>query len=301
MPVELIGHSSRFKAVIHALTLLAQQDCPVWLTGEPGVGKKTLGQWLHQLSPRKSQPLVVFESALTHNDPQHLALEAAAQDAHTGTLLVADALHLTPQSQALLQRLLQSSPPSRIVVTSQVPAEQPPWAQLTVLYDNRISIPALRERQDDISRLTDHFLNQCAHTLEIAPKQLDNKAREVLNHYAWPGNLRQLKSVCRWLTLMVMAETVSAQDLPAEILAGNQAQAEQWVASLSVWAQQKLEAQEPNLFINALSLCEHSLIKAALQQTQGRRQEAAKLLGIGRNTLTRKLHEFSAPTKPNKE
>lgn len=305
MPADLIGPSASLTAARQALALLAPLQCPVWITGETGVGKKLAGRYLHQLSQGKTQQLIVFDCLAISPDQHLAALESAAQKASGASLLIADALQLSPESQPYLLSLLSShhSLNFRLIISSQPASEHlaPPWFAVKALTDNRIDIPPLNERPQDIVALLEHFLEQYAQEFDVAPKQLDSKALEVLTHYSWPGNIRQLKGCCRWLTLMVIKDQVGVQDLPPEILSFSQEKAEQWVLSLSLWAQKKLEDNEPQLLNNALSLFEHTLIKAALKHTGGRRQEAAKLLGIGRNTLTRKLHEFSINPKPDKE
>lgn len=305
MPVDLIGPSASLTAVRQALALLAPLQCPVWVTGETGVGKKLASRYLHQLSQGKTQQLIVFDCIATHPDQHLAALESAVQEANGGTLLIADALQLSPAGQQYLLSLLSNhlSLNLRLIISSQPSSEHlaPPWLAVEALTGNRVVIPPLNERPQDIVALLEHFLEQYAQEFDVSPKQLDSKALEVLTLYSWPGNVRQLKSCCRWLTLMVIKDLVGVQDLPPEILSFSQEKAEKWVLSLSLWAQKKLEDNEPQLLNNALSLFEHTLIKAALKHTGGRRQEAAKLLGIGRNTLTRKLHEFSINPKPDQE
>lgn len=303
MPVDLIGHSPSLVAIKQAISLLAPLQCPVWITGDTGVGKKLVGRYLHQLSRNKDQCFIVFDCSTITTDQQLSALETAVETASNGTLLIADAPLLSSNGQQYLLSLLNNykTLSVRIIITSQAPPLMTPWASLSIIAESRVDIPPLAARSEDIAILTHHFLQQSAQELDVIAKQLDNKALDVLSYYSWPGNVRQLKSCCRWLTLMVTKDDIGMQDLPPEILSFSQEKAEQWVLSLSLWAQQKLESGETHTLNSALPLFEHTLIKAALKHTGGHRQEAAKLLGIGRNTLTRKLHEFSINPVHNKE
>ncbi len=305
MPVDLIGHSPNLVAIKHAASLLAPLQSPIWITGDAGVGKKLTARYLHQFGSGKNKSLIVFDCSTYTSDQQLPALQASVAAATAATLLIADALYLSLDSQQYLLYLLNNYGclNVRLIITSQAPVTHliPPWAALSIIAENRLDILPLSARSDDIAILAEYFLNQCAQELETSSKQLSSKALEVLSYYSWPGNIRQLKSCCRWLTLMVVKNDIGMHDLPPDILSFSQEKAEQWVQSLALWVQHKLEAGEANALNNALPLFEHTLIRAALKHSGGRRQEAAKLLGIGRNTLTRKLHEFSINSKQDKE
>src|SRR5690554_6613920 len=197
MPADLIGPSASLTAARQALALLAPLQCPVWITGETGVGKKLAGRYLHQLSQEKTQQLIVFDCLAISPDQHLAALESAAQKASGASLLIADALQLSPESQPYLLSLLSShhSLNFRLIISSQPASEHlaPPWFAVKALTDNRIDIPPLNARPQDIVALLEHFLEQYAQEFDVAPKQLDSKAIEVLTHYSWPGNIRQLK------------------------------------------------------------------------------------------------------------
>ncbi len=158
----------------------------------------------------------------------------------------------------------------------------------------RLHIPPLRERREDIVALTRHFLAAVADELGVEAKTVAAQTAQVLARYQWPGNVRQLENVCRYLTVMAPAREVHTDDLPPELRApGNAAvDAGDWEAALARWAQARLAAGEAGILADALPRFERTMIRAALELTGGRRRDAARLLGWGRNTLTRKIAEL---------
>ena len=159
----------------------------------------------------------------------------------------------------------------------------------------RINMPPLNERREDISILTEYFLNEAANELSVEVKQLDTDTQAYLSTLPWQGNVRQLQNTCRWLTVMSPGKTVHMEDLPSDLQqsentdSGNQ----EWENSLRRWADQKLVRGDQNLLDDAVPKFEKIMIEVALAHTGGRRQDAAKLLGWGRNTLTRKIKEMN--------
>ncbi|AYA41771.1 nitrogen regulation protein NR(I) [Xenorhabdus nematophila] len=170
----------------------------------------------------------------------------------------------------------------------------------------RMQLPPLRDRVEDIPRLAHHFLQQTAKELGVEAKVLHPDTEIALMRLPWSGNVRQLENVCRWLTVMAASKEVLVQDLPAD-LPGSQAPEptenvlpslsasdsyENWSALLAEWAQHVLKEGKTDLLSDALPLLERTLLNCALKYTNGHKQEAARLLGWGRNTITRKLKEL---------
>jgi len=159
----------------------------------------------------------------------------------------------------------------------------------------RVHLPSLRERREDIPLLMQHFLQQAALELEVEVKVLLPEAEAYLKVMDWPGNVRQLENLCRWLTVMAPGNEIRLDDLPAELKQsqhdGNPT-GEGWEAALKSWADKQLVNGEQCLLKEALPAFERIMIEAALARTGGRRQDAARLLGWGRNTLTRKIKEL---------
>ncbi|QEP44919.1 nitrogen regulation protein NR(I) [Ectothiorhodospiraceae bacterium BW-2] len=176
----------------------------------------------------------------------------------------------------------------------------------------RIHIPSLRERREDIPLLIKYFMQQAAEELKVDAKRVNSEVLHYLSRLDWPGNVRQLQNSCRWLTVMSPGQEVRLDDLPPELRQQRQTQTavtestalmpaprlaskdsdNSWLPPLRRWAQQQLERGHHDLLNLALPQFERTLIEVTLQQVGGRRQEAARLLGWGRNTLTRKIKEL---------
>lgn len=166
----------------------------------------------------------------------------------------------------------------------------------------RIQLPALRERKEDIPALLNLFLQKAVEKLAVdddtaGPKNIDANAMSYLTSLSWPGNVRQLENTCHWLAVMTSGPTVHITDLPAELLSDNPANNDDnvgdWKQALLIKVHQQLLSGETEIAANIVSDVEKILIDAALQKTNGRKNDAAKLLGWGRNTLTRKVKELN--------
>ena len=183
----------------------------------------------------------------------------------------------------------------------------------------RLRLPPLRERREDIAVLTRHFLQQSAQQLGVEAKRISEAAIELLQNFAFPGNVRQLENICHWLTVMAPAQAIEPKDLPPEVLmsepatpsqalsasapaaSANQvpakpvvlnAPSENWQAGLEAEAMSLLASGRVDVWDEMTRRFEASLIQTALAHTRGRRIDAAHKLGIGRNTITRKIQEL---------
>ncbi len=180
----------------------------------------------------------------------------------------------------------------------------------------RLRLPPLRERREDIPLLARNFLQESSRELGVEPKRLSDAALARLMAFDFPGNVRQLQNLCHWLTVMAPSQVVEAKDLPPEVLeaqptpTSNDAAptvpppageaptlvptvaAQDWVRQVAVEAAQDFVRGDAGVWDRFSQRFEASLIEAALAHTRGRRIEAARLLGIGRNTITRKIQEL---------
>lgn len=164
----------------------------------------------------------------------------------------------------------------------------------------RIHIPALKDRKEDIPQLCEHFLIQAAKELGVEAKSLSKQAAEFLSNYAWPGNVRQLENTCRWLTVMASGKDILLDDLPPEILdkptyassASTNQVSDDWVSAFESWLDQAFGDGKSDISAEAQPAFERALIEVALKHTRGHKQDAAKRIGWGRNTITRKMQEL---------
>ncbi|KQT13616.1 nitrogen regulation protein NR(I) [Ramlibacter sp. Leaf400] len=187
----------------------------------------------------------------------------------------------------------------------------------------RLRLPALRERREDIPMLARHFLQQSAKQLGVEPKRISEAALVRLGTFAFPGNVRQLENICHWLTVMAPAQLIEPKDLPPEVMAGapeavtarapvesaarpveaspvtapvpavaGAVEPGNWEAGLEAEAMELLASGRHDVWDTLNKRFESRLILTALANTRGRRIEAAQKLGIGRNTITRKIQEL---------
>jgi two-component system, NtrC family, nitrogen regulation response regulator GlnG len=165
----------------------------------------------------------------------------------------------------------------------------------------RIHIPRLRDRREDIPRLTRHFLARAAEELEVETKLLRPETEKYITGLNWPGNVRQLENFCRWITVMASSREVRIEDLPPELFEpqAQTSNTQSWTQLLQSWADQELNLGHTNILDHAMPEFERTMIEVALRHTLGRRRDAALLLGWGRNTLTRKIKELGMATGPD--
>jgi two-component system nitrogen regulation response regulator GlnG len=160
----------------------------------------------------------------------------------------------------------------------------------------RIHLPALRERREDIPALLRLFLQRATEQLGMGPKKLLPEVEQYLSTLDWPGNVRQLENTCHWLAVMTSGQSIHLSDLPGDLQSGGLSPAQpasaNWQESLQKQVEQVLASGKANLIADLIPQVETILIKAALKQTRGRKNDASKLLGWGRNTLTRKIKEL---------
>jgi two-component system nitrogen regulation response regulator GlnG len=322
---SLIGQAPAMQEVFRSIGRLAGSSMTVLITGESGTGKELVAQALHQHSPRADKPFValntsaiaaeLLESELFgHEKGAFTGADARRvgrfEQANGGTLFLDEIGDMSPALQTRLLRVLAESEFYRvggqasikvdvrvIAATNQDLARavkesrfrEDLYHRLNVI---RVNTPPLRQRRADIPLLFNHYLAEAAKELDAPAKAIDAEALQALQNYDWPGNVRQLVNVSRRLTVTAPGSVISSRDIP-EDLGGDDAQNRatgEWTRSLAVWAQTQLGGTtKESLLDTALPEFEKTLIRIAMAQTNGRRQDAAKLLGWGRNTLARKM------------
>jgi two-component system nitrogen regulation response regulator GlnG len=323
---ELLGRAPAMQKVFRAIGRLSRSSVTVLITGESGTGKELVARALHEHSPRAGRPFIALNTSAIPADLLESELFGHEKGAFTGadsqrrgrfeqadggTLFLDEIGDMSTPLQTRLLRVLAENEfyrvggqtPIRVDVrviaaTHQNLEERVQrglfredlYHRLNVI---RIELPPLRARREDVGDLLQHYMTVAAKELGVEPKTLSRGAIERLNVYEWPGNVRELVNLCRRLTVLAPGTEVHLDDLPLELLAPmNESPAADWATALGAWADRQAASNASALLDEALPEFERVLIRVALRRTQGHRQDAAKLLGWGRNTLTRKLKEL---------
>lgn len=329
---EIIGEAPAMQEVFRAIGRLSSSNITVLITGESGTGKELVASALHRHSPRANKPFIAINTAAIPRDLLESELFGHERGAFTGaqtsrrgrfeqadggTLFLDEIGDMPAELQTRLLRVLASGEfyrvgghePVRVDVRIVAATHQnleklvkegkfreDLFHRLNVI---RVHLPAMRERRTDVGLLMRHYLSVAAKELNVEVKVLRPETEQYLTRYDWPGNVRQLGNVCRWLTVMAPGPEIHIEDLPPELrVAAPAAQgAEDWESALRCWADTRLGRGEGALMDVATPQFERTMIDVALTHTGGRRQEAARLLGLGRNTLTRKIKELGMEGK----
>jgi two-component system nitrogen regulation response regulator GlnG len=310
---ELLGRAPAMQQVFRAIGRLARSSVTVLITGESGTGKELVARALHEHSPRAGKPFIALNTSAIATDLLESELFGHERGAFTGadaqrrgrfeqadggTLFLDEIGDMSVSLQTRLLRVLAEGEfyrvggqtPIRVDVRVIAATHQDLEHRLNVI---RVELPPLRARGEDIPDLLHHYLQVAARELGVEQKALAADALARLTVHAWPGNVRELVNLCRRLSVLAPGSVVHLADLPPEIAAADAAPAQaDWMTRLGSWAEAQLAAGGAPLLDAALPQLERVLIRAALKRTHGHRQEAAKLLGWGRNTLTRKLKDL---------
>lgn len=318
----MIGHAPAMQDVFRAIGRLSNTSVTVLITGQSGTGKELVARALHQHSPRAEQPFIALNMAAIPSELVESELfghekgaftgatqrrQGRFEQAHGGTLFLDEIGDMPLAVQTRLLRVLADgqfypigsyqpvSVDVRIIAATHQPLEQRVadglfredlLHRLNVI---RLKLPTLAERASDIPQLAQFFLQQAAHELGVAVKRLSVAAEQQLCSAPWPGNVRQLENTCRWLTVMAPSQLVEVNDLPEELQQPRAATSNDWQQHLKQLLQQQLAAGNSEILAQLLPQLEQLALELALEHTQGHKQQAAALLGWGRNTLTRKL------------
>ncbi|MGA0033806.1 MAG: nitrogen regulation protein NR(I) [Burkholderiales bacterium] len=323
---EILGQAPAMQEVFRAIGRLSQSHATVMITGESGTGKELVASALHRHSPRAGRPFIAINTAAIPKELLESELFGHERGAFTGaqnmrrgrfeqaeggTLFLDEIGDMPQELQTRLLRVLSDGNFYR------VGGHQPIKANVRVIAAThqdlearvkqglfredlfhrlnviRLRLPALRERREDIPLLARFFLQKSARELGVEPKRLSEATLNYVSMQDLPGNVRQLENLCHWLTVMAPAATIEVKDLPPEMRAESTVtSADDWIAALGREAEMRLHRGETGIMDELTRQFEKALILKALAQTGGRRIEAAQLLGLGRNTLTRKIQEL---------
>jgi len=330
---EILGQAPSMQEVFRAIGRLSQSNATVLITGESGSGKELVAQALHRHSARASKPFVAINTAAMPKDLLESELFGHERGAFTGaqamrrgrfeqaeggTLFLDEIGDMPPDLQTRLLRVLSDGnfyrvgghqpikSNVRVIAATHQNLEarvkdgqfrEDLYHRLNVI---RLRLPSLRERREDIPLLARHFLAKSAKELGMEAKRLTEAAMNYLSAHDFPGNVRQLENVCHWLTVMAAGQSIEINDLPPELREeSSRVQGSDWIGALSREAEKALARGESGIMDSLSRQFEKVLIAKALAHTGGRRIEAANLLGIGRNTITRKIQELGLEDKGN--
>ncbi len=323
---EILGKAPAMQDVFRAIGRLSQSHATVLITGESGTGKELVARALHRHSPRAPKPFIAINTAAIPRELLESELFGHERGAFTGaqamrrgrfeqaeggTLFLDEIGDMPAELQTRLLRVLSEGNYYR------VGGHQPIKANVRVIaathqdLDERVQqgsfredlfhrlnvirlrLPPLRERREDIPLLARHFLGKSARELGVEVKRLSDATVTYLAAQDFAGNVRQLENLCHWLTVMAPSVNVEVKDLPVELRREAATAAIQgWVDVLEKEVELRLSRGETAIMDDLSRRFEKALIVKALAHTHGRRIEASQLLGLGRNTLTRKVQEL---------
>jgi len=326
---EIIGEAPAMQEVFRAIGRLSNSNITVLINGESGTGKELVAHALHKHSPRRNAKFIALNMAAIPHDlieselfgHEKGAFTGAAQrregrfeQANGGTLFLDEIGDMPPEAQTRLLRVLADGEFYRVGGHTSVKVDvriiaathqnleelvesnrfrEDLYHRINVI---RVHLPKLTDRREDIPQLMTHFFHRAAKELEMEPKSLSREAEDFFCAMEWPGNVRQLENICRWLTVMAAGREVLLTDLPPELkaedAAGELRVQGDWQQMLRRWSERELKSGRRDILSQAVPDFERTMIETALAHTSGRKKDAAELLGWGRNTLTRKLQEY---------
>ena len=328
---EIIGEAPAMQEVFRAIGRLSRSSISVLINGQSGTGKELVAQALHRHSPRAANPFIALNMAAIpadlveselfgHEKGSFTGAQNARQgrfeQANGGTLFLDEIGDMPLDVQTRLLRVLADGQfyrvgghqsvtvDVRIIAATHQNLEQRVtegkfredlFHRLNVI---RIHLPSMAERREDIPLLARHFLRRAARELDVETKTLSKETEKVISQLPWPGNVRQLENVCRWLTVMASGQEVLPGDLPPEIhinshVSSDSHEQNDWPTLLAAWTDKQLRDGQYDILNDAMMTFEKVMLERALQHTHGHKQDAARRLGWGRNTLTRKLKELN--------
>ncbi len=324
--VDIIGESKSMQDVFRSIGKLSSTIATVLIQGESGTGKELIAKSLHKNSPRNDMPFIALNMA---DIPKELVESelfghekgsftgavdkriGRFEQANGGTLFLDEIGDMPLDSQTRLLRVLSNKEfyrvggdkPIKVDVriiaathqnlnnlVSQKNFREDLFYRLNVI---KINVPPLRDRKEDISDLSKYFLKKYSDSLDEDLRVISDEALNLLIKFDWPGNVRQLENVCYWLTLMSPSQNIKTQDLPIEVkeFEVSDIPSSSWEDGMQIWLKNVSMNIESGLSDIAISKIEKMLIRTALERSNGKKNDAALILGWGRNTLSKKMKE----------
>ena len=324
--LDIIGESQAMQNVYRAIGKLSNTIATVLIQGESGTGKELIAKSLHKNSPRHDMPFIALnmadipkelvESELFGHEKGSFtgAVDKRVgrfEQANGGTLFLDEIGDMPLDSQTRLLRVLSNKEfyrvggdkPIKVDVriiaathqnlnnlVSQKHFREDLFYRLNVI---KIDVPPMKDRKEDIDDLSKYFLKNYSDSLDEDLRVLSEDAKNIMMKYDWPGNVRQLENVCYWLTLMSPNQNVKAQDLPTEVKEYEivDVPSSSWEDGMKNWLKNVSLNIDSGLSEIAITKIEKMLIKTALERSNGKKNDAAQILGWGRNTLSKKMKE----------
>lgn len=309
--MDVIGSSPAMQEVFAVIARLKKSEINALISGELGTGKEIIARKLHENSPRSQKPFIRFSVDGLTEDLIEPEIVRSLEIADGGTLFIDEISNMSMPIQTILFKVLSEKRFFKLDENQEVKVDVRLLASTAYSLEKRIQqqqfredfyhrlnvvhihVPPLRQRKEDIALLIKHFLETSANELNIEKKQLTAGAMELMLSYQWPGNVLELENMCRHLTLMQESTLLMKESLPQflQSLSANEVQTN-WLKALQADAQTRLNMGQADIYSGFIKKVEKELIQVALEYTKGHKQSAAKKLGLGRNTLTRKLKEL---------
>ena len=324
---QIIGNSPVMQNLFKQIGKLSKSEASILITGESGTGKELVAKAIHDNSIRKNKPFIALNSAAIPKDlleSELFGYEKGAftgafnskkgyfEEANEGTLFLDEIADMPLELQAKLLRVLNDGIFQKLGSNSSIKSNvriiaathqnllqkideqnfrEDLFHRLNVI---SIKLPPLRERGDDILLLSKYFLSQSAKELNTPSKYLNEETQNYFKKLNWTGNIRQLRNICHWLLVMSPGKEVGISDLPTEILKENvySNHSGKWDEIVSSLIKEDISKKTPNIFEKYINLLEKILIQTALNENKNKKIQAASTLGIGRNTISRKIDEL---------
>ena len=325
---EIIGQAQSMQEVFRAIGRLSKSNATVLLNGESGSGKELVANAIHNNSDRRDFPFIAINTAAIPKDLLEAELFGHEKGSFTGaqnlrkgrfeqsdkgTLFLDEIGDMPMELQTRLLRVLSDGKFYRIGGQESIQVDvrviaathqnleesvkeghfrEDLFHRLNVI---RITVPPLRRRVEDIPTLSKYFLSKSANQLKVSPKSLSKEVLEYFNNLQWRGNVRQLENVCHWLTVMSPGNQIIISDLPSELKdepVNKFHGSDEWQENLARDLSRQLLDGKLDLHKFFINQVEKIIIEKTLEHTKYRKLDAASLLGIGRNTVTRKIKEL---------
>ena len=321
---KIIGSSESMQDIYKSIGKIASTNVDVLILGETGTGKELIAKSIHENSERKNSPFIAINTGAIPTELLESELFGHEKGSFTGaynqrigrfeqasegTLFLDEIGDMPMDVQTRLLRVLQEGEFFRVGGTKSIKVKT---RIITATHQNlqslvakdlfredllhrinaiKIELPSLRNRKDDILKLSESFLIEYSTEYKTSLKVLNEDVQKIFQKYYWPGNIRELQNVCKYLSIMIKGNKVLAEDLPKEILepATEVTETKNWSSVLEAWILNEYDNNSLDISKNINDIFEDTLIKSALRLSKGNKTEAAKILGWGRNTISNKI------------